>query len=177
MRVDEMPLAPLRRTDVRVRTHYSGISVGTERWLITGQRTDAPFPTITGYQNCGVVEEVGSMVKSVVVGERVSVGTTRVVPPIHQGWAGHVETVIADAGLVVGIPDAVSWESAALERLAAVGLRGVRMANIRYGDNVVIIGQGMIGHLLGQICRSWDANVVVAERLSMRRHLSRQWVT
>src|ERR1051326_7573335 len=117
VRVDEIPLPALGPEDVRIRVKYSGFSVGTERWMVTGQRPDTPFPVISGYQNCGVVEAVGDMVKAFVVGDRVSAGTTRVLPPIYQGWAGHVETAIVNAGNVIPIPDALSWEEAALERL------------------------------------------------------------
>jgi len=174
VRVVEIPIPELTPEDVRVKVRYTGISVGTERWLVTGQRPDAPYPIITGYQNCGVVEAVGAKVKNVQVGDRVSVGTTRVLPPINPGWAGHVGVAVANAGAVVPIPDRVSFEEAALERLAAVGLRGARMANIRANENVVIIGQGMIGHLLGQIARSWDAFVIASDRLPYRVELARQ---
>lgn len=175
VRVEEIPIPDLTPEEVRVRVKYTGISVGTERWIVTGKRPDAPFPIISGYQNCGVVEAVGKKVKSVQVGDRVSVGTTRVLPPINPGWGGHVGVAVANAGAVVPIPDRVSFEEAALERLAAVGLRGARMANIRANENVVIIGQGMIGHLLGQIARSWDAFVIASDRLPYRVELARRY--
>jgi 2-desacetyl-2-hydroxyethyl bacteriochlorophyllide A dehydrogenase len=175
VRVDELPVPPPGPEDVRLKVKYSGISVGTERWLVTGQRPDAPFPIITGYQNCGIVEEVGEKVKNVQVGDRVSIGTTKVLPPINPGWGGHVSMAVAHAGAAVPIPDGVAWEEAALERLAAVGLHGARLANIRPGENVVIIGQGMIGHLLGQIARAWDAFVIASEKLPTRLELARQY--
>src|SRR5689334_17591406 len=65
VRVEEIPVPELAPEEIRVRVKYSGISVGTERWIVTGQRPDAPFPMIPGYQNCGVVEAVGSLVKNV----------------------------------------------------------------------------------------------------------------
>lgn len=174
VRVEEIPVPEIAPEEVRVRVRYSGVSVGTERWIVTGQRPDAPFPMIPGYQNCGVVEAVGSLVKNVQPGDRVSIGRTRVLPPIHPGWSGHVGVAVANAGDAIPIPDEVSWEEAALERLAAVGLRGARMANIKPGDNVVIIGQGMIGNLLGQIVRGWGAFVIASDRLPFRVSLSRQ---
>lgn len=175
VRVEEIPVPELMPDEVRVRVKYSGISVGTERWIVTGQRPDTPFPMITGYQNCGVVEAVGSMVMAFQVGDRVSVGKTRVLPPINPGWSGHVGTAVANAANVIPIPEYVSWEEAALERLAAVGLRGARMANIKANDNVVIIGQGMIGNLIGQIAGSWDAFVITSDKLPSRVELSRQY--
>lgn len=175
VRVEEIPVPEIAPDEVRVRVKYSGISVGTERWLVTGQRPDGHFPLISGYQNCGVVEAVGELVKSVQIGDRVCVGRTRVLPPIHPGWSGHVGVAVAPASMVVPIPDEVSWEEAALERLAAVGLRGARMANIKPGDRVVIIGQGMIGHLLGQIARCWDAFVIASDKLPHRVELARRY--
>jgi 2-desacetyl-2-hydroxyethyl bacteriochlorophyllide A dehydrogenase len=175
VRVDEIPVPDLTPEEVRVKVKYSGISVGTERWIVTGQRPDAPFPIISGYQSCGVVEAVGEMVKSIQVGDRVCAGRTRVPASINPGWSGHVGTAVVNAGAVVPIPDAVSWEEAALERLAAVGLRGARMANIKAHDKVVIIGQGMIGNLLGQIARGWDATVISSDKLPYRVELARRY--
>jgi L-iditol 2-dehydrogenase len=175
VRVEEIPVPDLQPDEVRVRVKYSGVSVGTERWIVTGQRPDTPFPIVSGYQSCGVVEEVGAMVMAVQPGDRVCVGRTRVLPPLNPGWSGHVGMAVANAGNVVPIPDAVSWEEAGLERLAAVGLRGARMAGIKAHDNVVIIGQGMIGNLLGQIARAWDALVITTDLLPLRVELSEQY--
>jgi 2-desacetyl-2-hydroxyethyl bacteriochlorophyllide A dehydrogenase len=175
VRVDEVELPDLEPTDVRVRIRYTGLSVGTERCILKGQRPDTPFPVVSGYQSVGTVEEVGSWVKSVQPGDRVTVGTSRFLPPIHPGWGGHVEMAVLNADHVTPIPDNVGWEEAALERLAAVGLRGARMANIKANENVVIVGQGMIGNLLGQIARSWDAFVVASDLLPLRRDLARRY--
>ena len=173
VRVDEIEVPEVAPEEVRVRVKYSGISVGTERWMVTGRRPDTPFPIISGYQSVGIVEEVGAYVKTLQVGDRVSVGTTRVLPPINPGWGGHVGMAVANANNVVPIPDPVSFEEAALERLAAVGLRGARMANIKAHENVAIVGQGMIGNLLGQIALGWDAFVIASDRIQNRVELSR----
>ena len=46
-------------TQIRTRTLYSGVSVGTEFAVIQGKLDWGPFPVCTGYQAVGVVEEVG----------------------------------------------------------------------------------------------------------------------
>ena len=62
----DMEVAEPGPDDVRVRTAFSGISQGTERWALTGRYghfdEDYPayYPCSPGYQAAGVVEAVGS---------------------------------------------------------------------------------------------------------------------
>jgi L-iditol 2-dehydrogenase len=171
--VEEIPVPDLAPEEVRVRIKYSGISAGMERSILTGQRSDIPFPFISGSQSVGIVEEVGAFVKTLQVGDRVAAGTTRVLPPLNPGWGGHTGMAVVNAGLVNPVPDSVPFEDAALHRLPAAALAGARMANIKAHENVAIVGQGMVGNLLGQIALGWDAFVIASDLFPKRVELSR----
>ncbi len=49
--------APLGPEDVLIRTIYSGVSTGTDKWVLTGLFEWIPldFPLVSGYQRSGVV--------------------------------------------------------------------------------------------------------------------------
>src|SRR5258708_20317148 len=63
--------------EVRVRTAFSGVSQGTERWASSGryghfdEDYSAYYPCSPGYQAAGVVEAVGSAVSDIKVGDHV----------------------------------------------------------------------------------------------------------
>ncbi|MET0261514.1 MAG: alcohol dehydrogenase catalytic domain-containing protein, partial [Rariglobus sp.] len=59
------------KNQLRIRTLYSGISVGTEFALIKNRISWGPYPLITGYQAVGEVEEVGATVEGYRAGDRV----------------------------------------------------------------------------------------------------------
>ena len=60
--------------------------------------------------------------------------------------------------------DQISYEEAALCEPAAVGLHASKKANIKSGDDVLIIGTGTIGFLIGIFCKNMGANVYMAGR-------------
>jgi predicted dehydrogenase len=104
-------------------------------------RLDQPLPL--GYSSAGIVVEVGSGVDEFAVGDRVACA--------GSGYAGHAEVNWVPRNLCVNIPSQVDFESAASAALGAVALQGVRVAEARIGDRVVVVGLGVIGLLTAQI--------------------------
>jgi predicted dehydrogenase/threonine dehydrogenase-like Zn-dependent dehydrogenase len=168
-----IPAPVCRPGQLLIATRRSLISAGTERMLVEfGQasllakarsqpervrqvlakiRTDGLLPTLEavfarldqplplGYCNAGVVLEVGEGVNGFTVGDRV----------VSNG--PHAELVCMPTNLCARIPDGVSYEEAAFTVLAAVGLQGIRLANPTLGENVVIIGMGLLGLMTAQM--------------------------
>ncbi|GAG48883.1 unnamed protein product, partial [marine sediment metagenome] len=62
--------------------------------------------------------------------------------------------------LCVKIPENVDFESAAFVGLGAVALHSVRMAEVRLGDNIVIIGLGLLGLIAVQLIKASGGNVL-----------------
>src|SRR6185369_4284707 len=103
-------------------------------------------PLVLGYSCAGIVSAVGAGVDHVSVGDRVACG--------GQGFASHAEVVCVPKHLCVQAPAQVSGEQAAFATVGAIALQSVRIADVRIGDNVVVIGLGLVGLLTVQLLRA-----------------------
>ena len=175
-----LSLPELGPKDVAVRTVYSGISIGTERWWLTGRYNHCGeavadfYPYVPGYQRSGIVEAVGPEVTSLAVGDRVMSRGGKVNDPdlMRKGWFGHSGYVVIHEdsawrlGLTADMEEAAHWQ------MPAVGAHGVRLAHVQDGELVVLIGQGMIGQLSAQMARLRGATVVATDLVQKRVELS-----
>ncbi len=143
--------------DILVRLRTSLISSGTE--CICLQRNFAPgthwddwvtYPFRPGYSAVGEVVEAGAGVTGVAVGDRVAV-------PVKHG-----QYAVVASGRAVPVPDGVSDASAAWFHLACIAQNAVRRAEHALGDDVVVIGAGILGQLVVQYVRLLGANRVIA---------------
>ena len=124
---------------------------------------------ILGHEGCGVVEEVGELVKDFKVGDRVMVAA--ITPdwssleaqggyPMHSGgmlsgWKfsnfkdgvfGEYFHVNDADGNLAHMPEAVSPEEACmLSDMVPTGFHGVELADIQFGDTVLVNGIGPVG--------------------------------
>ena len=145
-------LGPKGPDQVLIRTHYSGISRGTEALVFNGrvpateyQRMRAPFqegdfpaPVKYGYSSVGVVEDGPGEL----AGRRVFAlfpHQTRYVVPIE---AAHV------------LPDAVPSGRAVLAANIETALNGVWDAELQRGQRVTVVGAGTVGCLVAWVARS-----------------------
>jgi len=150
----EVSIPELRPQDILIKTLYSGVSIGTEMLLINGRHNWGPFPICTGYQAVGVVEKTGSAVENFKTGDRV----------YYRGWNApmtcdgqnitpasgtHSSYAVVDstnpthgAGL---LPKGIDEATASLFVMPSVGANGLNMADVKTGDDVVVVGAGLIG--------------------------------
>ncbi len=162
---------------VRVRTAASLISAGTEKMLIdlaqknligkaqarpdlarqvlqkakkegllntfynVMSKMEKPMPL--GYSAAGIVEEVGADVHGLQVGDRVAIA--------GAGYANHAEINCVPKNLVAVMPDSVGFKEASYATVASIALQGVRLARPELGDNVVVVGLGLIGLITVQL--------------------------
>lgn len=127
-----MDLPEVGPTDVGVRTVFSGISQGTERWLLTNRYRwtggVAQYPHFPGYQAAGVVDRVGSDVKDLHVGDHAFVqGTSFIGPTPGYGLASHSGYLVAPRTEITRLEPSVELGAASLLRMAGVGRHGVRL--------------------------------------------------
>ncbi len=171
--------------DVEIRTVFSGISPGTERWVLTGRYNHMAddlagfYPCSPGYQAAGIVERVGSAVTNLAPGDSVMTDGTRFVDPaIKQRGptkGPHVSRHVTKATQVTKLPTGTDLAAASLFRLAAVARHGVRLTQIRNGEVVAILGQGMIGQMSGQAARRLGARVITSDLIPARVELSARY--
>jgi len=151
--IESVELPPTGDDQVRIRTSFTGVSIGTEFALIRNKISWGPYPLCTGYQGTGVIEDVGSEVDGFAVGDRVyfrgcdamtlSDGTT--VSCVSGTHCSHIVRRPNGSHGVDHILHGADMATASLFVMPAVGLYGVDMANPRMGETVVIHGCGMIG--------------------------------
>jgi predicted dehydrogenase/threonine dehydrogenase-like Zn-dependent dehydrogenase len=195
--VVEVPVPALPSGFVLVRTMASLVSAGTERMMIQfaeknlaqkamarpdlvkqvvekiardGLLTTAALvkerldqPMALGYSAAGVVIGVGAGVGEFAPGDRVACA--------GAGFANHAEIICVPKNLCVPVPDGVDWDAAVFATVGAIALHGVRLADLRLGERVAVIGLGLLGQLTVQLVRASGASVFgidpVADRAAL----------
>jgi 2-desacetyl-2-hydroxyethyl bacteriochlorophyllide A dehydrogenase len=176
--IREMDYPDVGPEQVGIRTAFSGISQGTERWALTGRYGhydrdySAYYPCSPGYQAAGIVEEVGSSVTDLHVGDHVFAPGTRFADPDHRYpgpcHASHSAYLVINRSEVTRIAPDVDLAGASLYHMAGVSRHGVRLTQVRDGDLVAIIGLGMIGQMSAQAARRAGARVIATDVIPAR---------
>ena len=92
-------------------------------------------------------------------------------PEINGAYS---EFIRIGAASVIKVPDAISFEEAALVEPLAVGLEAIRRANLKVRENILIVGAGPIGLAIVHWGRFFGCgNVVVSEKISHRLSLAK----
>ena len=165
----------LRAAEVLVRTEYSGVSQGTEIDAYRGARQELTFPTVTGYQSVGVIEEIGTEVTDLKPGTRVLFTTSRLPDEYPATWmAAHVSHAVVSTTSrgPLAVTDTVDPIEAALTAMVGVGLGGIQQIRVGLGDVVLVSGQGLIGQCAAQLARARGATVVSTDLSPTRVRLS-----
>lgn len=154
---------------VLVRVAASLISAGTElgtvKYLRANPSERLPEPKAFGYQNSGVVLEVGEGVTEFKPGDRVAC--------MGNKYALHSNYALVPKNLCAALPDNVSFEEGAFAHLAMTSLHALRRGEPELGEYLLVVGLGLVGQLaarLGQLAgmyvMGWDT---VAARCDMAR--------
>jgi 2-desacetyl-2-hydroxyethyl bacteriochlorophyllide A dehydrogenase len=157
--------------DLVIRTHTSGVSVGTEFALIRNKLSWGPYPLCTGYMGTGVVETVGDEVEGFSAGDAVyyrkqssivlSDGTD--VSCVSGGHCSHIVTEPGGLHGVAKIIPGAAMDVVSMFVLPAVGLNGVDIANPRLGQIVVVHGVGLIGLGVVAACVNRGCTVIAVD--------------
>lgn len=180
MELTEVPFPAIEKGKIIVRNHYSLISSGTESYKVEtarksliGKAKEKPEQvkqvldtlkkegfvntynkvmnkldalSALGYSSAGEVIDVGGNITKFKIGDRVACG--------GQDIANHAEVISVPENLAVKIPDNVSFEDAAYTTIASIAMQGVRQADLRLGENSVVIGLGLVGQLTVQLLKA-----------------------
>jgi predicted dehydrogenase/threonine dehydrogenase-like Zn-dependent dehydrogenase len=109
-------------------------------------------PMALGYSVSGTVIDVGPGVDGFRIGDRVAAAGAKM--------AVHASVVVVPQRLVVKLPDAVDFESAAFTTVAAIALHGFRLSEAVLGETVAVIGLGLLGLITVQIARAAGCRVI-----------------
>lgn len=177
----DIEIPRIDENEVLVENLVTGVSVGTERWALTGKRPEMKFPLIPGYMAIGKILESGKNVdqKKYAAGTVIYYSRGRLPEPYVNGsWmSAHTGNAIAKAtedSLAIPLPEGLNPESASLAGLCAVAMNGIEMATIKAGDNVLVSGVGVIGQFAAQVCRLKGARVAVTDIVQERLNIAEE---
>lgn len=175
------PLAP---SDVLVKVGGCGIC-GSDLDIIEGLRPMevTAYPVIAGHEFSGRVERVGPAVQDLKPGDKVAVDTIVGCGQCRNclmGWSCHclkafnqlgctlaggmAEYAAVERRLLFKLPEDMDLTTAALCEPASCAAHGVSKADLKPGDNVVVLGCGPIGALALQTARLFSpARLILVE--------------
>jgi propanol-preferring alcohol dehydrogenase len=184
---------PERGDQVLVSTRAAGIC-GTELHILDGMLEPPQYPFILGHEGAGVVSYVPEGIQGLAVGDRVAIynfvgcglcewcrtGRENVCtnPTGQLGFSsdGTFRDVIpVQAANCVKLPDNVTFEDAAL--LSCSGMTAVhalRLADVRFGETVVVDGVGGVGLMVMQAAVAAGAKVIAIADSDARTPLAKE---
>ena len=195
------PSNVLQRGFLRVRVRSSVISSGTDRALIEGSGSGSMLKKVSrnpnlflkvydlvseqgvraarnavldkvnerialGYSCAGEVVACGDDTQGFNVGDRVACSGV--------GYANHAEIITVPANLAVVLPLNIDFDYAAFVALGAIAQHGLRQAQVNYGENVLVLGLGLIGQLVLQQAKASGLHVAGADLAQERLEVAQQ---
>jgi len=151
------------------------------------------YPRRPGHEFAGEVVAVGAAWRGVPVGRRVAVDPARSCGQCYACQQGRrnccvevsiagvhrpgalAEFVTCRAPELHPIPEAMSFETAAMVETLSIGAQATSRAQIVPGDKVVILGAGPIGLCCLMMAKLGGAEALVSEPLSWRRALASEF--
>lgn len=168
--VREVEIPDPAPNQVLVRCAWSAISAGTElavytgthQWLRDPNMPDWKFPFRPGYSAAGTVVAVGSDIRDIQPGDRISY------PGNH---ASHeLLTLGHERGRWWRLPDGLSFDKAAVACIARYGLGASIRAGLTLGRSAAVLGLGIIGQFALRCLLAAGAYPVVGiDAVKMRR--------
>jgi 2-desacetyl-2-hydroxyethyl bacteriochlorophyllide A dehydrogenase len=180
LQMQEVPLPTLGERDVLVRIRAAGICHSDVHYR-AGISPVKPLPMTPGHEVAGIVEQVGSQVTHLKVGDRVCLHYLvtcgdcdycrtgnehfcvqgRMIGKHLDG--GYAEYIAVPARNAIPLPDDIPFEHAAvLMCSSATSLHALRKARLKAGETVAVFGVGGLGMSAIQLARALGALDVYA---------------
>lgn len=189
VRFEERPEPKITKpTDAIIKISATCVC-GSDLWPYRGIQP-VPQPTPMGHEYCGIVEEIGSAVRSVKRGQFVIgsfFASDNTCPNCHNGYqsscqhrefvgdaqAPYLRVPLAD-GTLVATQDVPSSDLVpsmlTVSDVMGTGWFAADAANTRPGTTVVVVGDGAVGLLAVLSAKQMGAERIIA----MSRHVARQ---
>jgi L-iditol 2-dehydrogenase len=184
LRVCDFPDPELGSEDVLIRVKTCGIC-GSDVHGYDGSSGRRIPPLVMGHEAAGVIQQVGSQVDRLRVGDRVTFDSTiycgrcaacvrgdinlcdhRMVLGVSCGdYRRHgalAELVTVPQRVVYPLPPGLSFEHAALVEPVSIAFHAAHRTPMALGDSVAVVGAGMIGLLTIQALRAAGCGYLVA---------------
>ena len=196
LRVDEVPEPEPGPGQVKVRVRAVGVC-GSDVHYYTHGRIGSQVvrePIIVGHEGAGEVVALGDGVEGLAEGQRVAIeparscgrcewcttGRPNICPNVRFCSTPPVdglmcEFAVLEAHQCIPIPDALSFEEAAMLEPLQVSVHAANLIGLVPGETVAVVGAGCIGLGCMELARAGGAGrVVVTDRLAYRLDLARR---
>jgi L-iditol 2-dehydrogenase len=192
-----MPEPQIADDEVRIRVRACGIC-GSDVHGLDGSTGRRIPPLVMGHEAAGEAAAWGAGVRDLRLGDRVTFDSTiycgqcaycarglvnlcdnrqvmGVSPGPYRRHGAFAEYVAVPRRIVYKLPDALSYEQAALIEAVSVAMHAVNLTPVRLGDTAVVIGAGMIGVLTVQCLKAAGcARIFAIDPVGSRREMARQ---
>jgi len=119
-----------------------------------------------GYSASGIVEEIGESIKDIKIGDMVCCA--------GAGFANHSEFISVPRNLVMKIPLGLDLMKASTVTLGGIALQGIRRADFKLGEFVIVIGLGFLGQLSVQMLKISGCRVIALDINDKRCRLAEE---
>ena len=175
---DDVPKPEINAGKVLIKVKRIGVC-GSDIHVFHGMHPYTPYPVIQGHEVSGVVEEVGSGVDGIRLGDVVTFTPQEVCGKCYPCRTGqyHIcdnlkvmgfqvdgaarEYFAVDAQKVVVMPEGFTLDQAAFIEPISVGVHAVGKSGDVEGKGVLVLGAGTIGNLTAQTARAQGAQSVL----------------
>ncbi|RAI79923.1 dehydrogenase [Macrococcoides goetzii] len=173
IKLKEVPKPLVGKNEILIKTHYSAISIGTEKMLVDFGKANY---IKKAKQQPEKVKEVINKVKTDGISTTYNAVKSKLDKPIPLGYSSagevieigdnvkefrvgdfvisngsHAEVVAVNKNLAAKIPSNVKLEDAAFTVISSIPLQGIRLLEPQIGETIVVIGLGLMGLIASQI--------------------------
>lgn len=193
LQLTDLPLPEPGEGQVRLRVLRCGVC-HTDLHTVEGDIHPPRLPLTPGHQVVGVVDQIGTGVTEIKIGQRVGVpwlhaadgecqfcraGLENLCPNARfTGFhvdGGYAEYMLAQANYILPLPENLPDDQAApLLCAGIIGYRSLRLADLQPGERLGLVGFGASAHLAIQLARYWDCEVYVFTRSEEHRRHARE---
>ena len=197
IRIEEMPKPVCAGGEVLVRIKAVGVCGSDVHYFKKMRIGDQVVENtiVPGHESAGVIEEVAEGVKNVAVGDRVAVEPgvpCRICQDCRKGFYNrcrnirfcgtppnngvYLEYYATPADFVFRMPDDMSFGEGAMIEPLSVGVHAARIAPVKNGDCVAVLGAGPIGLCTLQCAlRAGATKAFVTDPLEYRLDFARKF--
>lgn len=197
LRVDDVPEPPPPGPgQVKVRIRAVGLCGSDVHYYTHGRIGDQVVrnPMIQGHEGAGEITELGPGVTGLTVGQRVAIEPARSCGQCEWCRAGKPNlcptvrfcstppydglmctSAVLEAEQCVTIPDAMTFEEAAMLEPLQVGVHATNLMGVRPGETAAVVGSGAIGLGCMEMAKVGGAGrIIVTDKLDYRLALARK---
>jgi len=179
----EISIPKLNENEVLVKIMRIGIC-GSDIHVYHGEHPYTEYPVTQGHEVSGKIEKIGSKVQGFNLNEKVTIQPQVVCGECYQCTHGkyHIcddlkvmgfqttgagsEFFVVNSEKLVKLPHEMTYEQGAMIEPCAVGVHAVLKGGDISGFNVLVLGAGPIGNLVGQSAKALGARAVMITDLS-----------